>query len=55
VNNVDSLSTVHRDEVNGLLMYLQQCDVPVVNIGARLSDDDRAAMLQVSCQLSLLL
>jgi len=45
---VDSLSAVHRDEVNGLLMCLQQCDVTVVNIGARLSDDDKAAMLQVS-------
>jgi len=33
------------------MLYLQQCNVPVVNIGARLSDDDKTAMLQVSCQL----
>jgi len=51
VNNVDDLSRTHRDEVNSLLLYLQQCNVPVVNIGARLSDDDKTAMLQVSCQL----
>ena len=51
MNNVDSLSTTHRDEVNALLMFLKQCDVPVVNVGARLSDDDKAAMLQVSQQL----
>jgi len=49
VRNVDSLSAVHRDAVNSLLVCLQQCDVPIVNIGARLSDDDKAAMLQVSC------
>jgi len=34
-------------------MYLQQCDVPVVNIGARLSDDDKAAMLQVSLTIKI--
>ena len=51
INNVDSLSVIHRDEVNELMMCLQQCDVTVINVGARLSDDDKAAMMQVSGQL----
>lgn len=53
MNNVDSLSAVHRDEVNTLLLDLQQCGVTVVNIGARLSDDDKSAMLQVSGLLAV--
>jgi len=48
MENIDSLSTVQRAEANDLLLALKRCDIAVVNVGSRLSEGDRAAMLGVS-------
>ena len=48
VENVDRLSAVQRAEANDLLAAVKDCDISVINVGSRLSEGEKAAMLLVS-------